>query len=181
MLDNVLHKATSAIASGETITSGGNATPITLEQALSALNGSVANIQDSQVSSISRSGTSFTAKNSKGTSLFTFDQKDDNTTYGPSSVSTTSGTWTVLSFGKLHLCWLTRARVTIACTQAWGSGYYGTISEPVYPKSGAMLYFYATPASANFTAIGTGVGYVYCPVNKTESVDVRYFVVILSS
>lgn len=45
MLDNVLHKATSAIASGETITSGGNATPITLEQALSALNSSVNNLQ----------------------------------------------------------------------------------------------------------------------------------------
>lgn len=47
MLDNVLHKATSAIASGETITSGSNATPITLEQALTALNTSVQSLQDS--------------------------------------------------------------------------------------------------------------------------------------
>jgi hypothetical protein len=47
MLDNVLHKATSAIASGETITSGSNATPITIEQALSALNSAVSTLQDS--------------------------------------------------------------------------------------------------------------------------------------
>ncbi len=46
MLDNVLHKATSAIASGETITSGSNATPITLEQAITALNTSVQSLQD---------------------------------------------------------------------------------------------------------------------------------------
>ena len=47
MLDNVLHKATSAIASGETITSGSNATPITIEEALTALNTSVNSLQDS--------------------------------------------------------------------------------------------------------------------------------------
>ncbi len=47
MLDNVLHKATSNIASGEDIVSGSNATPITIEQALSALNSSVGNLQDS--------------------------------------------------------------------------------------------------------------------------------------
>lgn len=47
MLDNVLHKATSAIASGENIVSGSNATPITIEQALSALNSSVSTLQDS--------------------------------------------------------------------------------------------------------------------------------------
>lgn len=47
MLDNVLHKATSAIASGETITSGTNATPITIEEALTALNSSVSALQDS--------------------------------------------------------------------------------------------------------------------------------------
>lgn len=47
MLDNVLHKATSNIASGEDIVSGSNATPITIEQALSALNSSVGTLQNS--------------------------------------------------------------------------------------------------------------------------------------
>ena len=46
MLDNVLHKATSAIASGETITPGSNATPITIEEALTALNTSLSNKVD---------------------------------------------------------------------------------------------------------------------------------------
>ena len=45
MLDNVLHEATENIASGEDIVSGSNATPITIEQALSALNSSVSTIQ----------------------------------------------------------------------------------------------------------------------------------------
>ncbi len=53
MLDNVLHKATSAIASGETITPGSNATPITLEQAITALNTSVQALQNSVSLSLS--------------------------------------------------------------------------------------------------------------------------------
>ncbi len=47
MLDNVLHKATENIASGEDIVSGSNATPITIEQALTALNTSIQSVQDS--------------------------------------------------------------------------------------------------------------------------------------
>ena len=47
MLDNVLHKATENIASGESIVSGSNATPITLEQALTALNTSITSLQNS--------------------------------------------------------------------------------------------------------------------------------------
>ena len=47
MLDNVLHKATSAIASGETITSGSNATPITIEEALISIKNSIKSPLDS--------------------------------------------------------------------------------------------------------------------------------------
>ena len=45
------------------------------------------------VKSITRSGNTFTAKNSAGTALFTFDQKDDNSTY-PDAIKniTRSGT-----------------------------------------------------------------------------------------
>ena len=77
MLDNVLHKATSAIASGETITSGSNATPITIEEALTALNTSVNSLRDSvsfnsvtnvrfdQLSSDRYGGIMFTGANGK--------------------------------------------------------------------------------------------------------------------
>jgi len=39
------------------------------------------------ISSISRSGTTFTAKNSAGTSLFTFTQQDNNTTYSAATTA----------------------------------------------------------------------------------------------
>ena len=49
-------------------------------------NGSIKNVYDAYVAgniaSITRSGTTFTAKNSAGTQLFTFTQQDNNTTYG---------------------------------------------------------------------------------------------------
>ena len=49
-------------------------------------NGSIKNVYDSllasNIASITRSGTTFTAKNSAGTQLFTFTQQDNNTTTG---------------------------------------------------------------------------------------------------
>ena len=49
--------------------------------AVSDLKQKVTALESSVVKSVTRSGNTFTAKNSAGTSLFTFDQKDDNTVY----------------------------------------------------------------------------------------------------
>jgi chemotaxis protein histidine kinase CheA len=72
-----------------------NLTSIDVNKPLSANQGKT--LKDNQVASISRSGTDFTAKNSSGTTLFTFDQQDSNTWRGIQNNLTSTSTTESLS------------------------------------------------------------------------------------
>jgi len=106
MLDNVLHKATSAIASGETIVSGSNATPITLAEVLTSLNTDItealinANSMATSARTIASSAktTASTANINANTAI----TRLDNCTVGYTLVDTLSGVTQLTHAGLYH-------------------------------------------------------------------------------
>lgn len=84
----------------------------------------------------------------------------------------TSGIWTYRKWNSgIAECWGYTASSSIACTSAWGNGYYSALQTVVFPTG----LFAHTPRSVQITMWDNGGGY-YATMKTWGINNVQYYI-----